>query len=165
MSLFIGDGESGEVIKEVGENERVSVIDYFTKQRNLLSRKHFYKFYKGSANVFTKEDMNYPTLTVLFKLIQLLNFNSQYVVINGIPANIDKICKYLKVERRTFNNYVKKLEGFELLKRVKSSRSGREKEIMINPYFVSYGKATNEAIKLFNKTRWYKEINIGRNVK
>lgn len=158
-TIFIGDSETGEVIREVEENEKVIVVDYFTKQRNKLSKKHFYKIYKNSLNIISKEYMNFPTLIVMFRLIRLLTFGSQYVVINGIPANIEKICNYLKIERRTFENYVRKLEKLEILKRVKSSRNGREKEIMINPYFVSFGNATNEAIKLFQKSKWCREIN------
>jgi hypothetical protein len=158
-SIFIGDSETGEVIKEVEENEKVIVVDYYSKQRDKLSKKHFYKVYKNSLNIISKECINFPTLVVMFRLIRLLTFGSQYVVINGIPANIEKICQYLKVERRTFENYVRKLEKLEILKRVKSSRSGREKEIMINPYFVSFGTATNEAINLFKNTKWYGEIN------
>lgn len=159
MSLFVGDFETGEVIYKIEENKSIHIDDYFTKQRNKLSRKHFYKVYKGSIYAFSKDYMNYQTLIVLFKLIKLLVFNSQFVVINGIPANIETICKYLKIHRRTFENYVRKLEKMDILKRVKGSRSAREREIMINPYFISYGTATNESLKQFKNSKWYKEVN------
>lgn len=159
MNYFIGDGLTGE-ITEIKDDERIIVINKYDSEIKKIKKNHFFKLFRNSVYVITNEKMNYPTLKILFRLLLLLQFESQYVMIDGLPANIKRVSAYFKLGSRTFNNYIKKLEELEILKRVKSLTNGRNKQILINPYFVSFGaKPTNEAIYIFRNSSWARKLN------
>lgn len=159
MNDFIGDGLTGE-ITEIKDDERIIVINNYDSEIKKIKKNHFFKLFRNSVYVITNEKMNYPTLKILFRLLLLLQFESQYVMIDGLPANIKRVSAYFKLGSRTFNNYIKKLEELEILKRVKSLTNGRNKQILINPYFVSFGaKPTNEAIYIFRNSSWARKLN------
>lgn len=158
MNDFIGDGLTGE-ITEIKDDERIIVINNYDNEIKKIKKSHFFKLFRNSVYVITNEKMNYPTLKILFRLLLLLQFESQYVMIDGLPANMKRVSAYFKLGSRTFNNYIKKLEELEILKRVKSSTNGRNKQILINPYFVSFGaKATNEALYVFKNSSWARKM-------
>lgn len=159
MNDFIGDGLTGE-ITEIKDDERIIVINKYDSEIKKIKKNHFFKLFRNSVYVITNEKMNYPTLKILFRLLLLLQFESQYVMIDGLPANMKRVSAYFKLGSRTFNNYIKKLEELEILKRVKSLTNGRNKQILINPYFVSFGaKPTNEAISIFRNSSWARKLN------
>lgn len=157
--MGIYDDSTGE-ITEIKDDERIIVINNYDSEIKKIKKNHFFKLFRNSVYVITNEKMNYPTLKILFRLLLLLQFESQYVMIDGLPANMKRISAYFKLGSRTFNNYIKKLEELEILKRVKSSTNGRNKQILINPYFVSFGaKPTNEAIYMFRNSSWARKMN------
>lgn len=159
MKMGIYDDSTGE-ITEIKDDERIIVINNYDSEIKKIKKNHFFKLFRNSVYVITNEKMNYPTLKILFRLLLLLQFESQYVMIDGLPANMKRISAYFKLGSRTFNNYIKKLEELEILKRVKSSTNGRNKQILINPYFVSFGaKPTNEAIYMFRNSSWARKMN------
>lgn len=157
--MGIYDDSTGE-ITEIKDDERIIVINNYDSEIKKIKKNHFFKLFRNSVYVITNEKMNYPTLKILFRLLLLLQFESQYVMIDGLPANMKRISAYFKLGSRTFNNYIKKLEELEILKRVKSSTNGRNKQILINPYFVSFGaRPTNEAIYMFRNSSWARKMN------
>lgn len=159
MKMGIYDDSTGE-ITEIKDDERIIVINNYDSEIKKIKKNHFFKLFRNSVYVITNEKMNYTTLKILFRLLLLLQFESQYVMIDGLPANMKRISAYFKLGSRTFNNYIKKLEELEILKRVKSSTNGRNKQILINPYFVSFGaKPTNEAIYMFRNSSWARKMN------
>lgn len=160
MGDILFDSKTGEVKDIAEEDEKFYKVNYYDSQRKKIKSTHFFKLFINSVYVITNEKMNYPTLKILFRLLLLLQFESQYVMIDGLPANMKRVSAYFKLGSRTFNNYIKKLEELEILKRVKSSTNGRNKQILINPYFVSFGaKPTNEAIYMFRNSSWARKMN------
>lgn len=161
MGDILFDSKTGEVTDVAEENEKFYKVNYYDSQRKRIKSTHFFKLFRNSVYVITNERINYPTLKVLFRLILLLQFESQYVMIDGLPANMKRVSAYFKLGSRTFNNYIKKLEELEILKRVKSLTNGRNRQILINPYFVSFGaKPTNEALYIFRNSVWARKMNI-----
>ena len=160
VKLNISDDDTGEIVDTIEEDEKYYKVNYYDSEIKKIKKNHFFKLFRNSVYVITNEKMNYPTLKILFRLFLLLQFESQYVMIDGLPANMKRVSAYFKLGSRTFNNYIKKLEELEILKRVKSSTNGRNKQILINPYFVSFGaKPTNEAISIFRNSSWARKLN------
>lgn len=154
MARYLLD-ETGEVLYEFKDNEKIIIYDSLNTKRNIINNKLFYKLYKDSLLIFINEHISQKVFKTLFGLIRLLDFNTnEFVSFNGLPATIGQLCKYFNMTNKTFYNHIRQLEKLEILKKVKK---GREVNILINPYFISYGtKHTDEALKIFANTIWAK---------
>jgi len=154
MARYLID-ESGDLIDEFNDDDSIVAYNYANIQRRKIQNKLFYKLYKDTTLIFTKDYMDYRVLITLFKLIRLLDFNTnEFVSFNGLPATIGQLCEYLKMNSKTFYNHIKKLEKLEIVKKVSK---GRYRHIIINPYFIGYGENnTDEALKMFGKSIWAK---------
>lgn len=154
MAKYLLD-ENGEVLAEYKDTDRIVVYDFFNTKRKSLENKMFYKFYKDSILIFNDKSLDYNTFKALFCLIRLLEFNTnEFICFNGLPANLEQLRRHLCLERKTLYNHLRKLEKLEIVKKVKT---GRNINVMINPYFISYGvNNTDEALKLFSNSVWAK---------
>lgn len=162
---------NGEPIDEFNPNDVILVFnpDYFNLKK--MNNSLFYRLGYNSINFISSQLISVKTKVLLFKLITLLVFNQGEILkINGMPANIKTISKYLGINIRTLQYQIKILERLEILKRIKN---GKEKYLMINPYFICFGnKFYSESIRLFGNSQWvsYKKRknnykNIIKNIK
>lgn len=153
MTKVLINDATGEVIGKFKDDDILKVYDFMNYKRSVIRNKIFYKFYKDSL-VFLKDDKIKPNvLKTLFSFIYLLVFDTnEFVSINGIPSNQKQLAEYLGITERTLRNHVKELENFQVVKRIPK---GREVNILVNPYFVSFGsKNTDESLKIFAKSVW-----------
>ena len=154
MARYLLD-ENGEVLAEFDDESKITVYDVLNLKRKSIENKMFYKVYKDSILVFINGQVSGNLVKTFFKLIRLLEFNTnEFVCFNGFPANIKQLCDYLELKRKTLYNHLKKLEDLNIIKKVKN---GRDVNVMINPYFISYGSNnTDEALKIFGNSAWAK---------
>lgn len=154
MARYLLD-ENGEVLAEFDDESKITVYDVLNLKRKSIENKMFYKVYKDSILVFINGQVSGNLVKTFFKLIRLLEFNTnEFVCFNGFPANIEQLCDYLELKRKTLYNHLKKLEDLNIIKKVKK---GRDVNVMINPYFISYGSNnTDEALKIFGSSAWAK---------
>lgn len=154
MARYLLD-ENGEVLAEFDDDLRVVAYDVLNIKRKNIENKMFYKFYKDGILVFSNGSVSGNLVKTFFSLIRLLEFNTnEFVCFNGLPANMGQLCDYLKLKRRTLYNHIKKLEELNVVKKIKN---GRDVNVMINPYFISYGSNnTDEALKIFGNSIWAK---------
>ena len=131
MAKYLID-EYGDLIGEFNDDDSIRVYNPLNTKRRFIENKLFYKFYKDSISIFLNGLISKQVTITLFKLIRLLDFGTnEFVNINGLPAN-----------------------ELEILKKVKN---GRNRNILINPYFIGYGtNCTDESLKIFSKTIWAK---------
>lgn len=156
--------ENGEFLREFKENEKIVIYDRTNIKRSTIKNKLFYKLYRDSILIFTNKYINSKIFNTFFCLIQLLDFNTnEFVSFNGLPANAKQLCNYLNMTSKTFYNHIKQLEKLEILKKIKK---GREVNILINPYFISYGSNnTDEALNIFANTSWANTSAYSKNKK
>ena len=154
MAKYLLD-EFGEVLGEFEDNSRIVVYNELNTKRKSIENKMFYKLYKDGLLVFIHGKIGRAEEKTFFNLIRLLEFNiNEFVCFNGLPANLSQLSSYLNLKRRTLHNHLKKLEQLEIIKKVKR---GRNVNVMINPYFISYGSNnTDEALKIFGNSVWAK---------
>lgn len=154
MARYLLD-ESGVVLGEFEDNSRIVEYNELNTKRKSIENKMFYKLYKDGLLVFIHSKIGRVEEKTFFNLIRLLEFNTnEFVCFNGLPANLSQLCYYLNLKRRTLYNHLKKLENLEIIKKVKR---GRSVNVMINPYFISYGSNnTDEALRIFSNTVWAK---------
>ena len=151
MSKLLID-EHGVVLGEFDDDVRIVAFDPMNFQRKKVDNKLFYKLFIDSSLIFTNTDIHFNYFRTFFKLIRLLKFGNEFLVINGVPANIRMITEYCDIHIDTLNNHLRKLEKLDILVRIKK---GREKHIMINPYFISFGMDnTSESLKIFSSSVW-----------
>lgn len=152
MTRLIFDEETGELLREVSDREIINIYQYEDLQRRKISKKYFIKLYQDTLAIFYNNDIHYSIFKTFFKLIRFMNFDNEFLSLNGLPLNINQISKVCKINLSTLKKHIKKLEKLEILKRVKN---GRNRNIIINPYFVGYGKDnTNISIQIFSKSIW-----------
>ena len=145
--------EHGEVIDEFSDTSRIVVFNELNIKRKMIENKMFYKLYKDSILVFINDNLTKSAGKTFFSLTRLLEFNTnEFVCFNGIPANLKQLGTYLNLSQKTLYNHLKKLNELEMVKKVKS---GRNTNIIINPYFISYGSNnTDESLRIFAKSVW-----------
>lgn len=147
------DSESGMLLKEYSDDKIIREYNPYNFKRATIKKTTYYRFYKSSVLIFKDKDIKLSDLKVYFSLVELLDFdNNEFVKINGIVANIKLISKFLGIPRKTLQKHIKLLEKKELLLLIKK---GREKNILINPYVINFGKSqTDESLNLFGKSIW-----------
>lgn len=147
--------ESGEVLGEFDESAIIRVYNPNNFMKRKVGNKMFYKLFKDSVLLFSNENIHYSIFRTFFKLVRMLEFDTnEFVSINGLPANIEQISKFTKIKLNTLKNHLRKLEKIEVLRKIKN---GRARNILINPYFISYGQNnTYEALQIFSKSIWAK---------
>lgn len=155
MARMLFDNETGEVIGEFDDNQIIMSYDINNLRRGHLNKKLFYKFYVDSVSIFTSGLLSLPVINTFFSLIKHLNMNTnEFVSFNGMPANIEQISIKLGVSRKTISNHLKILEKYDMIRKVKV---GRQRHVLINPYFISYGNNnTDESLTIFSNTIWAK---------
>ena len=154
MAKYLID-EYGDLIGEFNDDDSIRVYNPLNTKRRFIENKLFYKFYKDSILIFLNGLISKQVTITLFKLIRLLDFGTnEFVNINGLPANLNQLATFFNMKDKTFFNHIRKLEELEILKKVKN---GRNRNILINPYFIGYGtNCTDESLKIFSKTIWAK---------
>ncbi len=119
MARYLLD-ENGEVLAEFDDESKITVYDVLNLKRKSIENKMFYKVYKDSILVFINGQVSGNLVKTFFKLIRLLEFNTnEFVCFNGFPANIKQLCDYLELKRKTLYNHLKKLEDLNIIKKVK----------------------------------------------
>lgn len=67
---------------------------------------------------------------------------------------MNQLAKFFKLKDKTFYNHIKQLEKLDIVRKVKN---GRNKNILVNPYFIQYGTScTDESLNIFSKSAWSK---------
>ena len=136
MAKYLID-EYGDLIGEFNDDDSIRVYNQLNTKRRFIENKLFYKFYKDSILIFLNGLISKQVTITLFKLIRLLDFGTnEFVNINGLPANLNQLATFFNMKNKTLFNHIKKLEELEILKKVKN---GRNRYILINPYFIGYG--------------------------
>lgn len=153
MSKQLIDSESGMLLNEYSDDKIIREYNPYNFKRATINKTTYYRFYKSSILIFKDNDIKLSNLKIYFSLVELLDFdNNEFVKINGIVANIKLISKFLGISRKTLQKHLKFLEKKELLLLIKK---GREKNILINPYVINFGKSqTDESLNLFGKSIW-----------
>ena len=154
MAKYLLD-EYGEIIDEFSNNSRIVIYDELNIKRKSIENKMFYKLYKDSILIFINNNLSRSAEKTFFNLIRLLEFNTnEFVCFNGLPANLKQLGTYLNLKSKTLYNHLKKLDELQIIKKVKR---GRDVNIMVNPYFISYGSNnTDESLKIFANSVWSK---------
>lgn len=154
MARYLLD-DNGEILAEFNDDVKIVAYDILNAKRKSIENKMFYKLYKDTILVFTGNYISGNVLKTLFSLIRLLEFNTnEFVSFNGLPATIGQLQEYLKLKPKTFYNHLRKLEQLEIIKKIPN---GKTSNVMINPYFISYGaNNTDEALRLFSNSVWDK---------
>lgn len=73
MARYLLD-ETGEVLYEFKDNEKIVIYDSLNTKRNIINNKLFYKLYKDSLLIFINEHISQKVFKTLFGLIRLLDF-------------------------------------------------------------------------------------------
>ena len=155
MAKYLID-EYGELLGEFNDSDLLKVYNPLNTKRRAIGNKLFYKFYKDSILVFINGLISKQVSITLFKLIRLLNFGiNEFVCINGLPANLKQLSIQFGMKDKTFYNHLRKLERLEIIKKVKN---GKNKNVLINPYFIGYGtNCTDESLMIFSNSIWSKQ--------
>jgi len=154
MAKYLVD-EYGEVLGEFSDDVSIRIYNPLNAKRIKLQNKLFYKFYKDSILVFTNNLLSKQVITTLFKMIRLLDFGTnEFVNLNGLPANMNQLASFFELKDKTFYNHIKQLEKLDIVRKVKN---GRNKNIIINPFFIQYGTScTDESLTIFANSVWSK---------
>ena len=153
MTRGIGiiDFDTGEVT-ELSDDKILKIYHRTDLERRKINSKLFFKLFKDSLVFFSDMNIHYSAIRTFFKLIEYINFDNEFLSKNGLLLNIKGISKLCNINMSTLKNHIKKLEKAEVLRRVKS---GRNVNILINPYFIGYGQDnTTIALRTFAKTKW-----------
>lgn len=161
--LAIFDTETGEIIREIQDDELFRIYQRPDLQRYNISKKYFLKLYHDTLSLLSDETIHYSYFRTFFKLIRFMNFDNELLTHNGLPINLVGISALCNIKLSTLKTHLRKLEQLEILKRI---RTGKNTHILINPYFIGYGKNnTDIALNIFSKSKWAVALKYRKKVK
>lgn len=154
MTRHLMDFTTGEVLAEFSDDDIIRIYHPTNLERKKIGNKLFFKLFKDTLLIFTDKDIHFSVYRTFFKLIKFMSFDNEFLSFNGLLLNLQSISEICDIKISTLKNHIRKLEKIEVLRRIKN---GRNVNILINPYFIAYGRDnTSEAIEIFSKSIWAK---------
>jgi DNA-binding MarR family transcriptional regulator len=151
MTRGIINTNTGE-FQEIEDSKIITVWEKIDVVKKKLENSYFVKFYGTSLDMLTKIDFSKAEYKLILSLLRLINFESNIIAINGIPANKKTLAGHLKINIDYLGRQLKKLEDKDIIKREKD---GRNNYYYFNPFVASYGrKISNNVLKFFGKSIW-----------
>jgi hypothetical protein len=140
--------ETGEVIRELTDNEQLKI----TTKKQLMNyhqqKKSFLKLFKISIKDIIHFNLSKVEYNTLFLLLDLLPYGSQIIQIDGVPANRMMLSKKIYINYDKLGRHMKKLEKCNVIKK---DGIGQKSHFYVNPNFITFGnKISDRAFELFN---------------
>lgn len=146
----------GELLFKVRNGESIVIRSKSQTQndKTLIPAKQvkggFIKIMKNKKNQLFEKLRNYPTtFMALFKMLDYLNFESNFLIKDGRPYRCADLARDLGITRQSASEHIHRLEKENLLRVLQTDKGN---VFVVNPNYIFEGKKVPvSVIKLFEK--------------